>query len=77
MAPYSPRDRFTVTRLTKGTLRSAGGAIINSSADHLVAFGETFGVHPSCIFDRGRKPLNIDQEAVGIFRDERQRHRSQ
>jgi hypothetical protein len=31
---------------------------------------ETFGVHPSYLSDRGSKPLIIDQEAMGIFRDE-------
>ena len=56
--------------MTEGALRSAGGAIINYSADHVVPRAETLGVHPSYLSDRGSKPLIIDQEAVGIFRDE-------
>jgi hypothetical protein len=45
-------------------------AIINSSAHHVLALAETFGVHPSYQFDRGRKLLIIDQEAIEILRDE-------
>jgi hypothetical protein len=56
--------------LTEGALRSAGGAITNPSADHVVPLAETFGVQPSYLFDKGTKPLIIGQEAVGIFRDE-------
>jgi hypothetical protein len=64
------QDRFTATHLTEGALRSAGGVIINSSAHHVVALAETFGVHPSSLFDRGRKLLIVNQEALEILRDE-------
>jgi hypothetical protein len=57
--------------LTEGALRSAGGAITNSSADYVIALAETSGGHPSYLFDGGRKATHhIDEEAVGIFRDE-------
>ncbi len=56
--------------MTEGALRGAGGVIINSSAHHVVALAETFGVHSSSLFDRGRKLLIVNQEALEILRDE-------
>ncbi len=58
--------------MTEGALRSAGGVIINSSsAHHVLALAETFGVRPSYLFDRrGRKLLIVNREAIEILRDE-------
>jgi hypothetical protein len=69
----SCRDRSTATRLTEGALRSVGSVTINSAAHHVVALADSFGVHPSYSFDRGRKLLIINQEALEIMRDKRSR----
>jgi hypothetical protein len=55
MATALRRDGFTATRLTQVALHSPGGVITNSSGDHVVALAQTFSVHPSYLFDRGRK----------------------
>ena len=56
--------------MTEGVLHGVGGAIIDSSAHHVVTMAQTFGVHPPTYSTGEGKPLIIDQEAVGIFRDE-------
>jgi hypothetical protein len=53
-------DRFTATRLREGAIRSAGGVITNSSADHVVALAGGSAVTPPTYSTGARKPLIID-----------------